>query len=108
MYKTPAQELIRRTKQICSELAVEHQGNGYYHREYEIGEISLCIDGQFKGNEPIDQGIFIELGEVEILSVDFNKDGTNDLVRINVDLSVVERVLEVVRKHMVLEDLADV
>lgn len=105
MSETSAEELVRRAKTLVRRVERNCQGNGCFNREYEIGKITLGIDGFWDKLEEV--GLFIELGEVEILSVDYIEGG-DDLIQIMIDESVVERVLDVVRKHMVLEDMADV
>jgi hypothetical protein len=109
MPETPAEELVRRGKILAGRVEPKCTGNGSYNREYEIGRISLVIDGWWgtgkeDWNKEYDTGLFVELGDVEVLDSTFD----NEQIQSKVDPSVVERVLEVVRSHMVLEDLADV
>lgn len=113
MSETPTEELIRRAKTLASRVKPTCTGNGSYDREYEIGRISLVIGGWWgtgreDWNKEYDTGLFVELGDVEILSVEFIEGEDDHRTQVMVDESVVERVLEVVRNHMVLEDLADV
>jgi hypothetical protein len=98
-----AEELVRRARLLASRVEPKCSGNGTYDREYKIGEVTLAIDGWWGAdskdwNKEYDTGLCVELGEVEILDARFG-DGQ---IQVQVDPSVVERVLEVVRQHMII------
>jgi hypothetical protein len=108
MSETPVEELVRRAKLLAGQVKEEHLGNGYFHREYAIGDISLVIEGHYEGNKCAENGVFVELGDVELLCVNYPYGNDGELIRVKVDESVIRRVLDEVRAHMVLDDLADV
>lgn len=110
MSESAAEELVRRAKVLGGRAEAKHQGSGHVQREYEVGDISFVIDGHYDGNTMIEYSLFIDVGDVEILEMDYPNglyDGEG-FIDVKADISLIERVLEVARREMVLDDLADV
>lgn len=106
MSEGPLEELVRYTLQLAAGIPPECQGNGYYHREYKIGEISLVIDGWWdpQTNGEKDTGYFVEFGLTDVLDGEMGEPP----VQRTSDDNLVLNVLEDVRRHLILERLADV
>jgi len=104
-------EIRRRSRLLCENRGhVEHQGNGYFTRVYVAGKVQIQIYGDYDkmGQEKdipnvrsilaVDYGGFMALEEPW---------GSEDEWVTGDDL-MIWAALEELRRHMVLDDLADV
>jgi len=107
MSETPLEELIRRARTLVTDRGkFENQGNGFWDRTYQVGGLELTIDGVWVGNEQVRQGLLIDDPFVCLLEVE-DMDGRHE-IHVFVNDVIVNRVLDKVRRHMILDDLADV
>lgn len=107
--ETPLEELARYAQRLAMTMKTVSGGNGTYDREYVIGEITLAISGWWGAdsddwNKEYDTHYWVELGNTEILDGDMGKPPTQRTA----DDALVMQVLEEVRRHVVLDRLADV
>ena len=114
MYEKEARELARRAYALASLVEWRCEGNGVFHREYTIGEVSLTIEGWSVDSNIKATGLFIDTGVYvadEVIDLDFEVDNVftgNEPINILANGAAIPRILELVRQRMVLEDLADV
>lgn len=110
-----ARELCRRAYELAKRVELRHEGNGFYQHEYEIGEVSFVVCGHFdyETGKPIETELFVDTGTYtsdEVLMVEFEEQcytGT-EFINIKTNGAAIPEILELARKHMVLDDLADV
>ena len=101
MTESPVEELARRALTLAKDVKPECQGNGCYNREYEIGKISLVIEGWWGAspedwNKEHDTGYFVDHGEVELLGGNFS----DPPIQLSSDNDLILKVLKEVREHM--------
>ena len=112
------EEMIKEIKLRCRKLidahgVIEHHGNGYFVKCYEETKVRIELHGgideygkevgDLSDHKPLE--LMVDYGELMVIEEDFDDDKYH---RVTDDAGLIEKVLEDLRQHMVLDDLADV
>lgn len=108
-------ELADRAYELASRVEMEHQGNGFFQREYEIGEISCVISGYYDHTErrfveedlTIDAGCMVADEVIEVV-IQFPGYTGEEPVNVKANGAAIPEILKILRQHMVLDDLSEV
>ena len=107
-----AREIVRKTLRLSADSILENQGYDMWFKEREFGNVCLVTICYPDNGTFTSDGVFVEVGDEEILSTNFKpnlEDPVEDSpIIINATVEQLRQVLETIKLHTVLEELADV